>query len=297
MRIHPRQVEAFRAVMLNGGITAAAAALHVTQPAVSRLIRDFEIETGLVLFDREGNRLVPRQEAHTLWTEVERVYVGLDHIGQTAEGIRVGRGNTLRVGAVTALSTRCVDHVLARFLDAFPDTVLTLETESSGRINDLVAMQYYDVGLVYLHGGHSAARGEVIGTGQAVCVMPKGHRLTACAAVTVADLNGEAIALPGRRTPLRTAFDAIQAESTSRPGRVIEAALHYCCRLAAQGLAVAVVDPLSADACASRLERRPFRPDVPVAYGALFAHGPARNHLARDFIDVVRDDLAAALAG
>ncbi|MGB5839392.1 MAG: LysR family transcriptional regulator, partial [Brucella anthropi] len=40
-----RQVEAFRTVMLTGKMTAAAELMSITQPAVSRLIRDFEIDT------------------------------------------------------------------------------------------------------------------------------------------------------------------------------------------------------------------------------------------------------------
>jgi DNA-binding transcriptional LysR family regulator len=296
MRIHPRQVEAFRAVMQTGGATAAAAALHVTQPAVSRLIRDFEAEIGLTLFDREGNRLVPRREAHTLWSEIERVYVGLDHVGRIAESIRLGRGNALRVGAVMALSTRCMDHVLPDFLTAFPDTILTFETESASRISELVGMQYYDVGLVYAPGGPSNAGNEVLATTEAVCALPPGHRLSGRTTVGIADLAGERLALPGRRTALRTAFDAALKADGAVPGAVVEASLHNCCRLVARGMAVAVVDPPTADAFGGQLHCRPFRPTLPVVYGVQFAHGPAHNHLARDFVDFVRRDLKQALA-
>jgi len=293
MRLNPRQIEAFRAVMQTGGVTAAATALQVTQPAVSRLIRDFERDSDLVLFNREGNRLVPRQEAHTLWSEIERVYVGLDHIGRIADGIRRGRGDTLRIGAVAALTTRCMDRVLAKFLAAFPKSAVTFETESSGRIADLVAMQYYDVGLVYAHGGHSSARGETIATREAVCAVPLSHRLARRNAVAAADLAGETLALPGRRTALRATIDEALAAKPVRPGRVIEASLHNCCRIVAQNLALAIVDPLSAEEFADKLAIKPFRPALEIVYGVMFAHGPARNHLARDFIDMLRGDLSA----
>ena len=41
-RINSRQVEAFRAMMLTGSVTDAAKLMTVTQPAVSRLLRDFQ---------------------------------------------------------------------------------------------------------------------------------------------------------------------------------------------------------------------------------------------------------------
>ena len=54
--LNPRQVEAFRAVMTTGSVTSAAITMHVTQPAVSRLIRDLEVTLKLALFERRGNR-------------------------------------------------------------------------------------------------------------------------------------------------------------------------------------------------------------------------------------------------
>lgn len=45
-----RQVEAFRAVMIAGTITAAGRMLRISQPSVSRLIADFERQIGLDLF-------------------------------------------------------------------------------------------------------------------------------------------------------------------------------------------------------------------------------------------------------
>jgi DNA-binding transcriptional LysR family regulator len=56
-------LNAFRAVMEAGTLTDAAMRLEVTQPAVSRLIANLEYETGLTLFRRQRQRLVPTAEA------------------------------------------------------------------------------------------------------------------------------------------------------------------------------------------------------------------------------------------
>src|SRR5258708_2301476 len=61
--LNPRQVEAFRAVMVTGSVKSAAKTMHVTQPAVSRLIRDLQLTLKLALFHRRGNRLEPIAEA------------------------------------------------------------------------------------------------------------------------------------------------------------------------------------------------------------------------------------------
>ena len=58
-RLTLRQVEAFKAVIESGTISSAADLLHVSQPAMSKLIAHFEADTGLKLFDRDKGRLAP----------------------------------------------------------------------------------------------------------------------------------------------------------------------------------------------------------------------------------------------
>src|ERR1700738_3691425 len=77
-RINSRQVEAFRAMMLTGSVTEAAKLMAVTQPAVSRLLRDFQALLKMELFERRGRGLVPTASATALYMEVERSFVGLE---------------------------------------------------------------------------------------------------------------------------------------------------------------------------------------------------------------------------
>ena len=86
-----RQVEAFRALMQRHTVTRAAQALHISQPAVSRLLSDFESGVGFKLFERQQGRLLPTSEARVLYDEVERAFVGLDRIALAAQQIRAMR--------------------------------------------------------------------------------------------------------------------------------------------------------------------------------------------------------------
>jgi DNA-binding transcriptional LysR family regulator len=70
-----KHIEAFRAVMLAGSMTAAAKELFTSQPNISRLITQLERETGLLLFQRSGVRLIPTSEGNAFFREVERAYV------------------------------------------------------------------------------------------------------------------------------------------------------------------------------------------------------------------------------
>src|ERR1700690_386371 len=103
-RINPRQVEAFRERMLTGRVAEAGKLISVTQPAVRRLLRDFQGLLKMELFERRGTGLVPTAAATALYTEVERSFVGLERIPAAAEEIRGRRTGTLRIAALPALS-------------------------------------------------------------------------------------------------------------------------------------------------------------------------------------------------
>src|SRR6266852_2026092 len=83
-----RQIEAFRAVIVLHSMTRAAETLNISQPAVSRLMRDMELNLGLTLFRRRKGGLQPTEEALALYAEVERSFVGVDKIARAAVRIR-----------------------------------------------------------------------------------------------------------------------------------------------------------------------------------------------------------------
>ena len=97
-----RQLEAFRALILRQTVTRAADMLHISQPAVTRLINDLETDVGFSLFDRINGRLNPTPEAMVLFEEVERSFAGIDRIAQTAEQIKSLRRGSLHIAGAPA---------------------------------------------------------------------------------------------------------------------------------------------------------------------------------------------------
>ena len=79
--------------------------MGVTQPAVSRLLRDLQATLKLRLFEKRGTGLTPTAAATALYTEVERSFVGLDRITAAADEIRTRRTGMLRLAALAALRT------------------------------------------------------------------------------------------------------------------------------------------------------------------------------------------------
>lgn len=296
-RIHSRQIDAFRAVMMAGSVSAAASYMHVTQPAVSRLLRDLEADLGFSLFDRAGGRLVPRKAATMLFREVERVYVGLDHILRVAQDIRALSEGVLRIGTVSSLNGVCTMDVLPELARRFPNLTIVLDTESTERVVELVSLRHYDIGLVCSQHEHEGLIDKQLFTARAVAAIPLRHAMSKKATVALADLAKERVILPGRTSPLRLALEKEIAAAGLQLRSPIEASLSNCCRLAARGLGIAIVDPLVATDFADEIHIRPLVPSIRVAYRAISARQMPGYLVLETFLSLLNSVVSARLAG
>ncbi len=87
-----RQLEACRATMRSGSITAAAEILHISQPSVSRLVSGLEISVGFPLFLRAGRGLTATVEARRFYQAVDSMFIGIDRLKELANTIRTTAG-------------------------------------------------------------------------------------------------------------------------------------------------------------------------------------------------------------
>jgi DNA-binding transcriptional LysR family regulator len=172
MRINHRQIEAFRAVFQTASMTAAGALMGITQPAVSRLIRDLEAEIALKLFDRFAGKLTPTPDAVALFREVERSYQGLDRVAHAAAQLGRRREGELRIAASVAPSFHGLPPVLTRFRATWPGVLLSVHTGSSPEVLDLVAMRHCDLGVAVLPAEGPGVTIEALPAQNAVCVLP-----------------------------------------------------------------------------------------------------------------------------
>ncbi|MVA63816.1 otopine catabolism/uptake operon transcriptional regulator OccR [Agrobacterium vitis] len=251
-----RQVEAFRAVMLTGQMTAAAELMLVTQPAISRLIKDFEQAIKLQLFERRGNHIIPTQEAKTLWKEVDRAFVGLDHIANLAADLGRQAAGTLRIAAMPALANGLLPRFLAQFLPDRPNLQVSLVGLPSSMVMEAVASGRADIGYA---DGPSERQGFAIETRSlpAVVAVPMGHRLAGLDHVTPQDLAGERIIKQETGTLFAMRVEVAIGGIQRRPS--IEVSLsHTALSLVREGAGIAIIDPAAAIEFKDRIVLRPF---------------------------------------
>lgn len=291
--ITSRQLEAFRATMSRGTVTAAAERLGVSQPAVSKILAGLEHEIGYPLFTRIKQRLAPTNEARLLEAEVTRLYHSLDQVTAVAREIKERQVGDLLIYSTSALGRSVLPDVIATFLKKHAKAHIVFHVRSSTYINQKMVDQQIDLGFSMMPFEHPSMIAEELSRAAAVCVMPRGHRLARRKVIRPVDLRGErflSFPLDGRMRHLIDA--AFEHERIERRLQIDVYSSADACALAARGLGVSIVEPFTArDYVRDGIAMVPFEPRIRYLFRAMRPRYRKPSLLADAFLDAVRAHL------
>jgi DNA-binding transcriptional LysR family regulator len=286
-----RQIEAFRTVMRAGSVTAAADLLRLSQPTISKLIAQLEHELKLKLFDRTSGRLVPRQEAHALLRNVDKVFHALDDVGRYAEQLARSHTGQIRIAATSSLGAYFLPIAVADFMRAHPDVRITLRTGSTSYVKEWVASEQADIGFVTDSPPEIGMMTERFQERpDAICLLPHGHVLTRKKTIQPSDLRRTRVISVDRDTPFNHAIKRALTEAGVGGQLVLEtnrAATAWA--LVTQGAGVTVVNPFAALCCHSQgnVLLRPFLVEVNFGVDVIRASGQLKSLLVEEFLSHV----------
>src|SRR5262249_36212806 len=127
-----RHLRYFVAVADARSVSRAASRLGLTQPGLSRQVRDLEADLGARLVDRGGRRIERTAQGHHLLQQSRDLLAGVEALSDRARALQAGDAGILRVGATPqSLESVLVDFV-ARYRRAHPAVEIQL-TEDGGR--------------------------------------------------------------------------------------------------------------------------------------------------------------------
>ena len=263
MSINLRQMEVFRAVMMSGGVHSAAQWLHVSPPAVSKVLAQAAKASGLVLFERVKGRLIATPEAQALYEEIDRLWAGVERVRDVGIELAQGRQATLRLVCTASLAPYLVSRTMARMYERYPHLKCSLQVLAPDVINEALLNRSMNLGLALGPQDHpnlAAVKSYPCGL---ACVMRSDHPLARQRLIKPVHLEGlRVIASPPSTTfgqTLRRAFGA------SAPRMHIDfecISSTTACWFAQAGVGVAVVDQAAiAGGLLAGLEVRPFQSD------------------------------------
>lgn len=290
MRINLRQIEVFRAIMLTHSMSGAAKALHVSQPAVSRLVSHTEQRLGLKLFERIKGRLYPTPEADQLFAEVSAVYNSVQRVNQVAEDLLDHRSGALRIACSHNLSQSLLPRAISAFLRRYPDVRIVLQTKAPQALLQSLFAHQVELGIAYMPVSHPALAMELLYENQIVAVLPSSHKLARRKAVRIEDLLDEPFIGYASDIPFGQLTRQLYAESPRKPQARIEVEqVHVACELVEAGVGIALADEQTVAGRKWRsIVTRPVVPNVPTPVHVFYPLYKPLSRSAQEFVAILR---------
>ena len=275
-----RQLETLYAIMKAGSITAAARNLHVTQPAVSAVLKHTEQQLKMKLFERIGGRLHATPEALALMPDLEEIFGRIDTVSRLVQELRDGRTGQLVIATSPTLVNALLPQALAALRKSSPNVTISLDSLPTPLAIARVARREADIGLVYAPVSDSALDAEDLMESEIACVLPAAHPLARKKEIRTADFAGRPVISTGPRTRLGMLIDeACRASGEAPPSIGIEASSSLtACMMVSRGAGFALVDR-SIRLCGKfdDLAFRPFRPLVPIRIQLIYPRDRPRS--------------------
>lgn len=294
MLLSLREMDVFRRVMELGSVTAAAAALNITQPAVSRLLQHAEQRLGFALFVRQKKRLLPTAEAHALFPETIAAFAAIDAAQRLAAGLRTGQSGTLTLAVIPALANALLPKAVQRFRAARPDVSVVIQALTAHEIANRVADYRADLGVII---GPIATWGASAGVivsdlcaTKLGCVLPRRHPLAKKAVLQPADLTAVPLICLSRHLPLGNQTSRLFADANV-PLRVAVEVTQSATALALvrAGAGVALLDGFAFGGVQGQdLVIRPLRPEAESVARILQARDRPLSRLAQEFLKTLQ---------
>lgn len=145
-----RQLTYFIEVARHGSFTKAARHLHITQPTLSKMVRQLEEELGVALFDRSSKQIELTDAGETILRSSQQIVKSLDNMTAELDDVVQLKKGTLRLGIPPMIGVHFFPSIIERFHSKYPQIRLQLVEQGGKLIEAGVDGGELDVGLVIL---------------------------------------------------------------------------------------------------------------------------------------------------
>jgi LysR family cyn operon transcriptional activator len=212
-----RHIQYFLAVAEHLSFTKAAAALHVSQPALSQQVRQLEESLGAQLFDRSGRttRLTDAGDVYLLYAR--RAHQELREAKNAIHDVSDLSRGSLRIAVTPTFTTYLVGPLIEAFHSRHPKITVNLKEISQERIEELLLAGELDVGIAFDEINTPDIEAIPLLNETLALVVNRKHRLAEERAITSKGLSVESLVLLSTEFATRDQIDRYCRKHAIRP--------------------------------------------------------------------------------
>lgn len=144
-----KKLKYFLAIARAGSFSHAAVEINIAQPALSRQIRDLELELGADLFRRNGRGVKLTPAGEILLTYANSTIEGGLRVQREIRALEGMRQGSLTLGVLPSLSSAILQPLVVQLHERHPGIRLSVKEAMSGTMLDFLQNGKVDIAIVY----------------------------------------------------------------------------------------------------------------------------------------------------
>ncbi|MCG7899815.1 MAG: LysR substrate-binding domain-containing protein [Candidatus Thiodiazotropha lotti] len=170
-----KQLSYFKAVVEQGGFSAAARHLHIAQPAISIAIRKLESELELTLLQRSERKITATTEGEVLLQHANRLLEQASIANLEMNELKGLTKGEVRIGIPSMLGSYYFPPFLMGFKHRYPELRLSVFEQGTRRLQEMIRSGELDLGVVVADAPPADLETRFLTREEMVACVPKEH--------------------------------------------------------------------------------------------------------------------------
>lgn len=204
-----------------------AEAMHMSQPAATKMLQEIEETLGVTLFDRQPKGLVPTAFGQSLVHYAQLTMSDLDNLREKLVAQMHGAIGEIAVGTTRAPTPALITNAIVELKRRFPLLTISIHVDTSDELLHMLEQGKLDIvlGRIADHSEHTGLKFEELERETVSVVAGRHHPLAGAALLTLADLAQSPWILQPPRSSMRNLMETMFRQSGMPiPANLVETA-------------------------------------------------------------------------
>ena len=210
-----QQMEALICLVEERSFSRAAKRMLLTQPALTKNIRNVEDYLGVKVVNRSNAGVSLTPEGKILYDAAQRMVKMRREAGEKIQKLGVNTGGNIYIGASTIPATYILPYAVSDFRKAHTDIRIFIKTEDSEEVLNMVLDREVEIGCIGKEPQNRKLKAEPVWNDRLILVVPKQHRWTRRGCVELSELMQEPFVLREKGSATRDVFETYLKEKQS----------------------------------------------------------------------------------
>jgi len=242
------QLKLFYLSIKRQSLSAAAAELNITQPAVTQGIKRLQEYYEIRFVERVGKKLVLTKAGQALYDIADNIFTMEKVAEERIRSFQIEQEQQIRIHTSESFGAYYLPSIIHRFKTVNPEIGVKVDILPTAKVVETTIALQNDIGFISYPVKHNKLLLQEVLEEKLLLIVSPGHRLEAKTTLTPRDLEGEAMIMHEQGSALQRAIDVFMDGQDARVSKHLEFSNNEAIKRAvAEGDGVALISEKVAD--------------------------------------------------